>query len=582
MKRTYILLLGLLLTGVFLIALAVYINTQFADLPIWLWLICLSSGAATIALTLAMAALWKKQTGHPDTQLNHLQTIEKLLALGIWELDTQSSKLSVNETWTNMLGYTLATLPEPASHFWRNHMHPDDQPATFAALERFITHQTTSFQVEYRMQTATDDWLWVRAQAQATQRNKDGRAIQLIGTHTNLSEYKQLEQRAQFAESAAASAANAKEQFLAVMSHEIRTPLNGVLGSAELLLESPLNQQQRRQMRQLKNSAQNALDLLGDVLEYAQLDAGTLTLNDSEFNLRTLLEQTVREFTDSARNKQISLSLQLPKNTPELVRGDSDHLRHILTHLLSNAISYTPHGKVILRLTNINTQEDSHWLQFELSDTGVGIPEEQQAHIFDAFVQLDSSTRRQNSGAGLGLTVSKRLLKLMGGDISVKSVPGQGSTFTFTVPLKRVKQVQITEQPATIRTDPAQPYVLIAEDNPINLELVGQMMELLGCKVASAENGKAAVSAFERARYDLILMDLRMPEMDGFDATIEIRQHEEGRQNRTPIVALTADVVAGVKERCAAIGMDDYLSKPVSLQQLRSTLERWVPGYISK
>ena len=589
MKWAYTVLVGILL--IFAASTALGIKSSFlaaapAGAQPWLLTAFISLGAGAILLGVLTALALKAQGRTEQAAFDHKQDLRQVLEaadLAAWDWDIITDRTVVNERWATMLGYSRADLPKPSlGEFWQSHIHPEDSQRVLNALQRHISGETERYEAEYRMQTKNGEWLWILARGQAISRDSDGRATRITGTHLDISARKQIEQRLGAAMEAAEAAGRAKDQFLAVISHEIRTPLNSVLGLSELMLATSLDAQQQGYMRQLQSSGRSLMRLIEDVLDFAKIESGQLQLENTEFNLRELLNQTVRQFAEQARVKKISLTAQLPKNTPAIVRGDAKRLRQVLSNLISNAISHTDQGSVSVRLSDMTLSNSQVHLRFEVADTGVGISSDQQRHIFDEFVQIDSTTRRRHSGTGLGLATCKHLVALMGGAIQVSSEPGKGSTFSFTASLERVAEKPVLKDSnARQPVEPKTTRVLIAEDNLVNLELVGQMMQLLGCQVDSAEDGRAAVAACEQQHYDLVLMDLRMPEMDGFDATIEIRRREQGQQHFTPIVALTADVVPGVAERCRQIGMDDYLSKPVTIKQLRETLVRWVPGYVN-
>jgi diguanylate cyclase (GGDEF)-like protein len=518
----------------------------------------------------------------------------------------------------------------------------------------------------------------------------------------------------------AEAGSRAKSEFLATMSHEIRTPMNGVLGMTELLLSSGLAARQQRLAETAYRSAEGLLGVINDILDFSKIEAGRLELNPEDITLRTLFDDTLELFADQARRNDIELIADLRPDLPHRVRCDATRLRQILVNLLGNAIKFTRHGEVRLHADTVANPDGSLTLNIAVEDNGAGIPLEQQAHIFDAFVQADSSTSRQYSGTGLGLTITQRLVELMGGAIEVHSEPGKGSRFVLSVRLQRADGTEITpsqlrqlagvrvlviddhatnrdilcnqlqawgiredcaadsteglallraaasqadpfslvildwkmpqidgiELARCIGSDPlippltmimlssagddavarmaretgiaqyltkpvrqdrllacllelhrqppgapgkarqtAQPRlfsgarILLAEDNLVNQEVALGMLELAGCQVDIAANGRLAVEQFENGAYDLILMDCHMPEVDGFEAGARIRELERSRGSAAvPIVALTADVQKGIEEKCQAAGMDDYLSKPFDQTRLMAKLQRWLPG----
>jgi signal transduction histidine kinase/HPt (histidine-containing phosphotransfer) domain-containing protein len=420
----------------------------------------------------------------------------------------------------------------------------------------------------------------------------------LLGVHRDISALKEREEALAVAKEAAEAARDvaerertvaeaatqAKSTFLAAISHEIRTPMNGVLGMMEVLERQGLDTAQQRIVAIMRDSAQSLLRIIDDLLDFSKIEAGRLQLEAAAFSLAGLVEGLIGTFQAQAAAKGLSLEANIEARSDDVVIGDPTRVRQILFNLVGNALKFTERGAVRVHADTAALGRGRVRVVFAVSDTGIGLDAEQRARLFQPFAQADSSTTRRFGGTGLGLSIVRRLAELMGGAVTVESTPGIGSTFHVTLVLQaapagtRLKMVPGTAADHAVAPAASdRPVVLVVDDHPVNREVLVRQLDFLGLASDTAEDGVAALAAWAPGRHVAVLADIHMPRMDGYEMTKHLRVAEAQHGARTPVIAVTANAMKGEEEHCLAAGMDAYLAKPVSIDRLRATLERWLP-----
>jgi signal transduction histidine kinase/CheY-like chemotaxis protein len=400
-----------------------------------------------------------------------------------------------------------------------------------------------------------------------------------------MAERRRVETEAQEARKAAEDANRAKSEFLATMSHEIRTPMNSIVGFTDLLLESRLADEQREWVAIIRESGRSLLAIINNILDLSKIEAGKVELERIVFSPGRSAREICELLHAGARKKGLRLEHEIPPAVPRQVIGDPARFRQVLLNLVSNSLKFTAEGGVRV-VYSWEPPDDGHprgVLQVEVVDTGIGIAQDKVERLFQRFAQAEGSTTRRFGGSGLGLSIAKRLVELMDGEIGVKSEPGHGSTFWFRIPFEPAEEAEVVVAPASPEPVPAATVqrpirVLVADDVEFNQRLATLMLRKLGCTVDCAGDGRRAVSQTAAQHYDVVFMDCQMPELDGFEATREIRQREQAAGSdggRVPIVAMTANAVVGDRELCLSAGMDDYVTKPLNVDELRRVIQQW-------
>lgn len=643
---------------------------------------------------------------------------------GIWDWDVRTNAVYFAPRWKSMIGYDDHEL---ANHFssFESQLHPDDHDRVMKEIQDYLARRSPTYAVEFRFRHKDGSYRWVLARGMALWDEK-GRAYRMSGSHTDITVQKQaLEQLARseeqlmLAKQAAEMANRAKSEFLANMSHEIRTPMNGILGLTELLLNMQLSPEQRSYESLVRQSAESLLTILNDILDFSKIEAGKLELDEHEFRLRDALGDTLQSLGVRAAEKNLEVACHIEPKVPDLLVGDLSRLRQVVINLVGNAIKFTHQGEVVVEVKVESADKQHAVLRFSVRDTGIGVPIEKHEAIFEAFTQAESSTTRRYGGTGLGLTICRQLVELMGGQIWVESRPGEGSVFHFTakfalgrkpkasalripkflrgihvlvvddngtnrkileemlrtwhmkpvlaaggqeglailegwkgapfqlilldvmmpemdgpefarhlyrrygdempkiiilssaghlmqltdtsrsgvqrVLTKPVKQSDLLQSIIRVinpsaeefaegitpnGTGPVRPLrVLLAEDGRVNQLVATKLLQDRGHTITLASNGREVLELLEGHEFDAVLMDIQMPEMNGFEATAIIRERERDTASHLPIIAMTANAMQGDRERCLAAGMDDYISKPVRSAELFRAVEECAGVY---
>ena len=526
-------------------------------------------------------------------QEERLDLVVSGAGLGTWDWDIPSGRVEFNDRWATMLGYEPSEI-ERHVRTWEKLAHPDDLPHAMKALEAHFRGETPDYRCEHRLKRKDGTWAWVLDAGRVAERDSSGAVLRASGIHIDISGSKNLERSLEKALEEARAATRAKSEFLANMSHEIRTPMTAILGFTDLLHDDGdrdrAPDRRLQYIETIRRNGEHLLTIINDILDVAKIEAGKLTVERIACSPVQLVEDVVSLMRVRAAGKNITLDTVYETEIPELISSDPTRIKQILINLVGNAVKFTELGGVTLRVALERFEDAGARLRFEVADTGMGMSDEQRGRLFGSFSQADASVTRRFGGTGLGLQISRRLAEMLGGDITVVSRPGAGSTFTATVDVgdldgvKFIDQVtagkfKTPERAASSETVSLEGVrILLAEDGPDNQRLISHHLKKAGATVQVAENGMAGIRAVTengglegRLRtpfpFDIVLTDMQMPEMDGYTMTRILRS----MGCIAPIVALTAHAMSGDQERCIAAGCDGYATKPIDRIELLRT-----------
>jgi len=463
------------------------------------------------------------------------------------------------------LGYHTVDNKKLIFHKFKEFLHENDQKKLNNHLDNLKKANTDQiYEFEYRIKNKNGKWVWYLNRDIVYKKLKNGFTKEILGTTTNIDNLKKVEQESKQAKQIAERALEIKAEFLSNMSHEIRTPMNAIIGLTDIVLQEPLEHSVRDNLKSINQSADNLLVIINDILDFSKIEAGKVKIENTDFNFIYQLDHIKKTMAFKAEQKNLNFSVIIDENIPEFLKGDPFRLNQVILNLCGNSIKFTQEGSVKIIVDLIKKDEKKATVKFLVQDTGIGITKDRQDQIFESFTQADEQTTRQFGGTGLGLTITKQLIKLMGGDIEVKSQLGEGSNFFFSLDFEISNETTNTPENYTLTEKClAGLSVLVMEDNLINQKVISQILTKWNCEISIADNGNLGLEKMKNQEFDLILMDLQMPVMDGFAATKAIRTGAVGiNYLRIPIIALTADAFPETKKKVLEWGMNDLVSKP--------------------
>ncbi len=521
-----------------------------------------------------------------------LRDTEKRFALaidgandGIFDWNITTGQVFYSQQFFRILGYSRDSFVGNVEDF-EALLHPDDAPKVWQYVERYLSGELSEYSNTFRMKGEHGRWVWINSRAKAIF-DREGKPVRMVGAHTDITYMKEYQEKLKEEKTTAEKASRAKSDFLAHMSHEIRTPLTAISGIAEIMQgnNTNLTDKQKHLIKTLHSSTSTLKDLVNDILDFSKIESGELELEHEVFDLPEIFQQVISIMSVQSRDKGLEFSFDYEGVKDLRFYGDRLRLRQIMINLIGNAIKFTEKGSVKVRATQ-EQDEGNSYMRIEVADSGIGIAQESFDLVFERFKQADSSVSRKYGGTGLGLPITKNLVDLMGGSIKLKSVMGEGSTFSVLLPVLeasqnpmlysgRTRERRLKEKIRSISG--ASNRILLVEDYEGNVVVLSFILDDLGCGYDIARTGLEALNLWKDNTYDMVLMDIQMPEMDGITATRHIRSMEEEKgMQRTPIIGMTAHALVGDRDKCLAAGMDGYLPKPIVEIDLKEQIFRYL------